>query len=314
MQTADALLGRLGIKVDVPSVPIHTVEFRYRGKRFYWRQRNFFRVVRRQEFDAKLVHIACQRGMTLHEQEDFRDFTRVDGDIEVETGRRAYRARALVGADGALSHTRSKMSISEKPRFSRLIEIRTPTDPQAAPEFANHTAVFDFNGLDEGLQGYVWAFPCWEDGVAAANLGVYDGRVYPSRAHADLKSVFRAALKAWGVLDTGQRWQGHPERWFHPNDTLAQPNVLLVGDAAGVEPFAGEGISSALQYGEVAATELVSAFRQNDLGFVGYKDQIMAHNLGKSLNLRRRLAKLAYPGWTPTLFNLFFHVMCRIWS
>jgi flavin-dependent dehydrogenase len=313
MRAADVVLSRLGIKVDVPSVPIHNVEFRYRSKRFYWRQKDFFRVVRRHEFDAALVKVARQRGMTLHELEAFQDFTRVDGGIEVETSRGSYRVRALVGADGAQSLVRTKMSIEERPRVSRLIEILTPANGQTAPEFTHNTAVLDFSGLDRGLQGYVWDFPCWEGGATIMNRGIYDGRVYPNRPRADLKSLFRGALQARDALDPNQRWEAHPERWFHPKATYAQSNVLLVGDAAGVEPFAGEGISFALQYGEVAAAELVAAFRQNDYSFAGYRDHIIVRELGKSLVLRRRLARLTYPGWPPILFNVFFQVMSRIW-
>jgi len=313
MRAADVVLGRLRIKIDVPAVPIHNVEFRYRGKCFYWRQKNSFRVVRRHEFDAALAGIARQRGMMLHEQEGLRDFTRVDGGVEVETNRGSYRARALVGADGARSVVRSKMGIEERPRMSRLIEILTPADPRSAPELTNHTAVFDFNGLDEGLQGYVWDFPCREDGLAAVNRGIYDGRVYPNRPRADLKSLFRAALQARSALDPKQRWEGHPERWFHPKASYAQPHVLLAGDAAGVEPFAGEGISFALQYGEVAAAELAGALRRNDFGFAGYRDHILAHELGQTLKLRRRLARLTYAGWPPVLVNIFFQVMSRVW-
>ncbi len=198
--------------------------------------------------------------------------------------------------------------------MSRLIEILTPADAQVDPEFANNTAVFEFNGLDKDLQGYIWDFPCWEDGAAAMNRGIYDGRVYPDRPRADLKSLFRGALQARNTLDPNQRWEGHPERWFHPKASYAKPNILLVGDAAGVEPFAGEGISFALQYGEVAATELVSAFIQDDFGFASYGDRLMRHELGKSLLLRYRLAKLIYPGWPSFAINLFFQVMSRLWS
>lgn len=313
MRAADAVLGRLRIKLDVPSIPIHNVEFRYHGKRFYWRQKNFFRVVRRHEFDAALVDAARQRGMTLHEHEAFADFAYIDGGIQVATNQGNYQARALVGADGACSVVRTKMSIAERPRVSRLIEILTPADQYTTPEFTHNTAVLDFNGLDAGLQGYVWDFPCLESGAAAMNRGIYDGRVYPERRRADLKSLFRDALQMRGAFDARQPWEGHPERWFHPKANYAQPRVLLVGDAAGVEPFAGEGISFALLYGQVAAAELVAAFRDNDFGFARYTDHIQAHELGKSLKLRHRLAKLTYLGWPPIIFNLFFQVMSRVW-
>jgi len=313
MRAADAALGRLRVKIDVPSVPIHNAEFRYHGKRLYWRQKNFFRVVRRDEFDAALANAARQRGMALHEQEAVRDFARVAGGVEVETGRATYRARALVGADGALSVVRAKMGIAEKPRVSRLVSILTPADQRAGPEFVNNTAVFELDGLDAGLQGYVWSFPCREDGAAALDRGIFDSRVYPGRSRADLKTLFHSALQAWDAFDPRQPWEGYPERWFHPQAVYAQPHVLLAGDAAGADPCAGEGISFALQYGEVAAAELAAAFCRNDFGFAGYRDHVMAHAVGKGLTLRYRLAKLIYPGWPPFLLDLFFQVMSRFW-
>jgi flavin-dependent dehydrogenase len=323
MRAADVVLGRLRVKIDVPSVPIHSAEFRYHGKRFYWRQKNFFRVVRRHEFDAALANAARQRGMALHEQEAVRNFARVAGGVEVETSRGTYRARALVGADGAMSAVRAQMRIEEKPRVSRLISILTPavlTPPvpssagqRIQQEPADNTAIFEMDGLDAGLQGYVWDFPCQEDGVAALDRGIFDSRIYPGRPHADLKTLFRSALQARGAFDPGQPWEGHPECWFHPRAVYAQPHVLLAGDAAGVDSFAGEGISFALQYGEVAAAELVAAFGHSDFGFAGYRDRVMAHDLGKGLTLRYWLAQLIYPGWPPFLLDLFFQVMSCLW-
>jgi flavin-dependent dehydrogenase len=280
-------------------------------------------VVRRHEFDAAWANAARQRGMALREQEAVRDFTRVGGGVEVETSRATYRVCALVGADGALSAVRAAMHIEEKPRVARLISILTsviPTPPtpmpaaQRAPlKAADNTAVFEMDGLDAGLQGYVWDFPCQEDGVAALDRGIFDGRIYLGRPRADLKTLFRGALQARGAFDPDQAWEGHPERWFHPRAIYAQPHVLLAGDAAGIDGLAGEGISFALQYGEVAAAELVAAFEHNDFGLAGYSDRVLAHDLGKGLTQRYWLAKLIYPGWPPFLLNLFFQVMSHLW-
>jgi flavin-dependent dehydrogenase len=311
-RAADARLERLHVRIDVPDVAIHAVEFRYRGRRFYWRQRNYFRVVRRREFDAALVRAARQRGMLLREQEAVRGLSRLDGGWQLETGRAAYRSRVVVGADGANSVVRSQLGIQGEQRIARLIEILTPANPATAPEFVSHTAVFEFDGVDRGLQGYAWDFPCRDNGAAALNRGIYDSRTYPHRPRADLRSLFRAALQARAALNPGQVWQGHPLRWFHPRATFAQPHAMLVGDAAGVDPFAGEGISFALQYGDVAASQLAAAFDAGDFTFARYPACIMAHELGRGLNLRRFLARLAYPGWPPVMFTMLFRVMGRL--
>jgi len=312
-RAADAQLERLRVRIDVPDVAIHTVEFRYRGRRFCWRQGSTFRVVRRHEFDAALVQAARQRGMQLREQEAARHLSRLDGGWQLETGRTAYCCRVVVGADGANSVVRSQLGIGGELRMARLLEILTPVDPVTTPEFVSRTAVFEFDGVDDGLQGYVWDFPCRDNGAAALNRGIYDSRAYPRRPRADLRSLFQAALRARAAANPGQRWQGHPLRWFHPRAGFAQPHALLVGDAAGVDPFAGEGISFALQYGDVAASQLAAAFRAGDFTFARYPAGIMAHQLGRGLNLRRFLARLAYPGWPPVMFHILFRVMGRLW-
>ena len=313
MRAADAVLARLRIRIDTPSVPIHVVEFRYHDRRFYWRRRAYFRVVRRHEFDAALVAVARQHGMRIHERETFRRFQRDEDGLMVETDQRSYRTRALVAADGANSAVRLGLGLRETRRLARLIEVLTPTDAGRAPEFNQSKAVFDLNGWDQGLQGYVWDFPCWDNGRAAISRGIYDSRFCTKRPRADLKQLFRSALEARGALGPDRPWQGHPERWFEPRAVFAQPHVLLVGDAAGVDPFAGEGISFALQYGEVAARELVAAFETGDFTFSQYRPRVLAHPVGKELLWRRRLARLAYRGWPAIVFSVVCGVLSHLW-
>lgn len=294
---ADLVLARLRARIDVPSVPIHNVELRFRGRSYVWHQPNIFRVVRRHEFDHALAGVAVGRGLNLHEREAFRGFEPLPDGLLVETSRGQYKVRALVGADGARSVVRSKMDLDEKPRVSRLIEILTPADAQRDPEFVDNKAVFDFTPVLDGLQGYVWDFPCLEDGAPAMNRGVFDSRVQPARPRADLKGIFAGALQARDAYRETQPWAGHPERWFSARGVFARPHVLLAGDAAGVEPAMGEGISHALQYGEVVAATLSHACQRNDFSFTDYRERLLAHPLGQSLRFKVRLARLMYAGW-----------------
>jgi flavin-dependent dehydrogenase len=70
--------------------------------------------------------------------------------------------------------------------------------------------------------------------------------------------------------------------------------VLLVGDAAGVDPLLGEGISFALQYGGIAAEQLRDAFHRGDFSFKGYRRHVLNHRTGRLLGRRHAVAWVLY--------------------
>jgi flavin-dependent dehydrogenase len=100
--------------------------------------------------------------------------------------------------------------------------------------------------------------------------------------------------------------KGHPIHWFDPQGMFSRPRLLLVGDAAGVDPLLGEGISFALAYGEVAAAAISEAFARQEFSFAGYRSRIVAHRILSHLPMRARLARLAYRFNYPWLVRLFW--------
>ncbi len=291
---ADAYLASLDVYIDVPSVPIHAARFQYAGRAFTIRSPNLFRVVRRDEFDAALAEVARQRGLQVCDGVRVIDVRRHNGAVEVETGQGTLSARAVVAADGANSTVRQKMGLNQPPnRISRLMEILTPEDPQTTPAFVEHTAILDFDCVPEGVQGYVWDFPSLIDGQAYMNRGIFDSRVHPN-LRGNLRRALHQALQMRQRDLADYELKGHPERWFDRKTTFAVPGVLLVGDAAGVDPLFGEGISHALMYGGLAAQEIAHAFTHGDFSFAGYRQRILKSHLGRDLTLKTRLARLAY--------------------
>lgn len=299
---ADKQLAALGVRIDIPSIPIRHMQMRLGARVWHWRGENLFRVVRREEFDYALVKEARARGITVHEGQALVELAPDVGDntLIVRTGRDEYRARIVIGADGANSVVRQKIGLARWDRISRLIEILTPVDAARAPEFRNNTAVFDFTPLLDGVQGYYWDFPSVKNGEAQMNRGVFDSRVRPERSRADLKSAFAERLHTRGVEINGTKLAGHPERWFDPYAKHSTRRVLLAGDAAGAEPLLGEGISYALEFGRFAARYALAALEQNEFAFDDYEEKIRASSMGKWLNIKRRVARYVYsdkPRW-----------------
>jgi len=307
---ADALLAQLRVQLDVPAFPIHALKFVYDDLAFTFRMPNIFRVVRREEFDAALAHVARERGVQINEGEALMDLVREDKGVNVQTNRAMYRAKIVIGADGANSVVRQKLGLVRWDRISRLVEILTPVDASRSPEFLNHTAVFDFTPIRHKVQGYYWDFPSFKQGVPTMNRGVFDSRVHPPRPRADLKSVFETMLARRDV--ESNRLQGHPERWFDASVKHSAPRVLLAGDAAGTEPLFGEGISHALDFGMRAANEAMRALQHDDFSFADYERRIALSALGRRLMLKRIVAALVYGNRSEWFYRLGWHVLRAI--
>jgi menaquinone-9 beta-reductase len=297
---ADDLLLKLGVQVSTPSFPVHAIRFVFEDLTFTLPWRNAFRVVRREEFDAALALAARSRGVELCEGEAACDFHPDETGVTVLTEGSEFRARVVIGADGANSVVRRKLGLVRWDRISRLLEVLAPADSAASFEFTEHTAVLDFTPILSGVQGYVWRFPSIKQGVPTMNVGVYDGRIYPKRGLAELKPILANGVRSTGADPGKLRVMGHPERWFDAGVRHSAPRVVLAGDAAGVEPLLGEGISHALDFGILAADAVLDALARNDFSFAAYGRLVSRSALGRRLTLKRTVARFCYanhPRW-----------------
>jgi flavin-dependent dehydrogenase len=302
-------LKQLKIDINIPSVYIHTLECRLGEKICQINKKNFFRIVRRHEFDQTLSQVAKKRGLQLHENESFLDFKRNKNYLIIQTNQRSYKVKILIGADGALSQVRRKMKLSEKPILSPGIEIFNPVNSQCDPEFENNKAVLDFSYLREGLQGYVWHFPCIIDNKPTMNHGIIDFNISAKRKKVNIKEIFSRELKQRNIYLKPQLWRGHPIPWFKNKISLSKPNILLVGDAAGIEPAIGGGIHLAFSYGEIAAFCISDAFNSNNFSFHDYNLKIYSNILGRYIERLMKLSNTMYTDANKTL-----DIACEIFN
>jgi flavin-dependent dehydrogenase len=124
--------------------------------------------------------------------------------------------------------------------------------------------------------------------------GIYDTNLLANEKRPQLKEPLAEEMSRLGFNLDDYELKGHPIRMFSPENQISVPRVLLVGDAAGADPFLGEGISIALGYGALAAREIGKAFQQNDFSFGGYKWRVTSSSLGQALMVRWLLAQIVY--------------------
>lgn len=156
-------------------------------------------------------------------------------------------------------------------------------------------AYFDFSPVPENIAGYVWDFPTQVNGNPMRCWGVYDTNILAGETRPQLKELLAREMSRFGYDIRIYDIKGHPIRWFSPENPMSVPRVLLVGDAAGADPFLGEGISVALGYGMLAAREIGEAFQRNDFSFRRYRRRILTSALGQALIARWLVAHIVYP-------------------
>ncbi len=290
------VLANLRVDLNVPSLYVSGLEFRFGQEIDRLHHNNYFRIVQRVDFDHALARAAVNRGLELHEDEMLIDILRTRKKLIVTTNKGKYAVQALVGADGAFSAVRKKMISSRKHHLAPTLQIFAAVDSRYDDEFNGKKAVVDLSPIDEGLQGYVWHVPCLKGKAPSIAHGIVDFRVWPHRPRADMKKIFGRELERLNIHRGPETWSSHPIPWHSEDDILSKPNVILVGDAAGIEPAFGGGIHLSLSYGEVAAQAIIDSFQTSDFSFRDYTQRIQSHQVGRHISKCTRLARAMYGG------------------
>jgi flavin-dependent dehydrogenase len=288
---AATCLKDLGIEVSVPHVTVNRAWVKSPTRTVRHEEAGLCQVIRRDEFDESLVGVCRQRGIDVHEEETVVELRREGGAVRVITSRGDYLCPLAVGADGSGSIVRRQLVGPGRERIGHAVMCDIPADEIEWTGFEEHRYDFDFSNVARGWRGYFWTFPCIVGARPHVNLGVY--------------SMDRVGSKLTDALanhlgNRGRVVQRHvfPIRWYGPKSQLAAPNALLAGDAAGVDPLMGEGISLALDYGQMAAAAVCESFASGDFSGASYQRAVERSWLGRKLRRLYLASRLFYgPTW-----------------
>jgi len=302
---ADKLLATIGVTVDVPSVVVDGMSVATREGRAGHAVPAIGRVVRRIEFDHRLAQIAVSRGVILVEGARV-DSVVVESDAVVcATSEGTFRGRVLVGADGVGSVVRRALGLPFGSYRAQVLEIDTE---RVAGDPDRRTLHFDLS--DPSLTGYFWDFPTLVDGRELYCRGIYElsgiegapvqgsisaqpGSAQPPPA-LPLAERFERRLADQGLRLADNKQKRFAERGFELHRPLAVPRVLLVGEAAGIDPITGEGIAQAVEYGHAAAPYLASHLASGKLDFADWSAHVRKSRIGFDLGVRTRIVGLCF--------------------
>lgn len=250
--------------------------------------RDLCHIVRRAEFDAALVNACTARGISVQQEVDVHDAV-VDGaGVRLDTTRGTYHTPLVIGADGSGSIIRRRLVDDGRSAFARAVMADVPVGELQWAGYDERRYDFDFRVLRRGVRGYLWAFPCLIDGVPHANLGAYSLTPVGAALDAALSDYVRERT------DAEPRRCAFPIHWYRPGARVAAAHAWLVGDAAGVDPLMGEGISLALEYGSLAAALAFRALRDGDYSGTTYQQAFDTSWLASKLRRLHLATRLFY--------------------
>ncbi len=284
---ADRLLLSIGVRVDVPSAWVDGVGYRMQGETRAVRDENAGRVVRRIEFDHALAKVAQRRGIRIAEGAAVRSVRFTGQGVELDSVAGVFRSRVVVGADGVTSVVRRAVGLPSGRFRAQAIEVDTvPVDGDPARDLL----FFDLSRRE--LDGYYWDFPTIVDGRELVCRGVYHLRHQGKSV--DLEAVLAEELQTRGLTLSGHKKKRFAERGYEMHAAYSQEGLLLVGEAAGIDPVTGEGIAQAIQYGAVAGRYLARKIAASDLRFEDWSAEVRTTMIGRDLITRTMFLPLIY--------------------
>ena len=270
---------------------IHGVQFTYQGKEplIIDDDGPIAYMVMRDRFDHLLVQKARDAGTTIYENESVLDCeTLVDG-VEARTPRGCYRAKVVIGADGANSRVAQRLFTGRRVRRSPALESEVRTD-RVSSYPGERRIVVDVGATN---RGYAWVFP--KKDRLSIGIGDFHGR--PS----SLKQLFHRFIvrdQALSALDIPPAC-GHPLPLYDApyalsTHSLVRGHALLVGDAAHlVDPLFGEGIYYAIRSGQMAADAVLGTFSNQNRSLLDYETAVR-QEIYPEFHVAARLAQIIY--------------------
>jgi flavin-dependent dehydrogenase len=264
------VLGRVGLEsaVQEKAHPIHSILFVAPNGTECELEGNFF-TLPREDLDAMLLEEACGRGANFL--------------AGVTVSEPLVQGETCVGAVG-FDEEGQRIQIA-----ARLVLLATGANARILRQFGvlvnrNHSAIgvrgyFRLTEtIDESsivviydrhlLPGYAWMFPLGQ-GIFNVGCGIHlDGRRRMPRFGQNLTGFYKHVQPLARYLQMAEQIapvRAAPMRTGFQGARACAPGLLVLGEALGLTfPFIGEGVSSALESGRVAASVALEALGKND--------------------------------------------------
>lgn len=240
-------------------------------------------MVMRAGFDQALLSAAQLQGATVCDRCSVERVFRHHDSVTVATTSGAMRAQFVIAADGALSRVARSVRWEDGRRLVPALEYEVTVPAGIFQQFEG-VARFDFDIIQAG---YGWVFPKRNH----LSIGVLS--MTPNRH--ELRAAMGRYLDVLGCASPSSiERHGFVIPLRPRTGPFARDRILLTGDAAGfADPVTGEGISSAVRSGFLAAQSLIDGQLQQEVVEERY-NRLVAQAILPELRAGRLLASILY--------------------
>jgi geranylgeranyl reductase family protein len=239
----------------------------------------------RAELDEYCLRKTIAAGACLRKIAGVQQIVRCGDQVHLLTPGESYRARFLVGADGASGQVRRLCAAGSWFSQAFALEVQTAAAPQEVD------LTFDFASVSNG---YAWIFPKGDH----LNVGVYSLSSAASLTRSLLLGYVKSRLGTDTVdCVTGQYLGiGAGESPGEYVQADLRDRVFLVGDAGGfADPLTGEGIYGALVSGQAAAKAILAELRGESTAAVTFAGHLTSYRQTLRFSSRAAAAFYANP-------------------
>jgi len=240
--------------------------------------------VMRADLDKYILAKARERGVIVYDQSEVKGIiTSVNG-VEVKTDSKTFSAKYVIAADGATGISMILFKLNQNIIRVPAIESEIIVDDKTFSRFKD-TARFDFGFVPHG---YGWVFPKKD------HLSV--GVAFMRKVNQSIQSWFKKYLdllemKQENIISSQKH--GYVIPLIRGNVNCCVGRILIAGDNLGfVDPLTAEGISYAIETGQLAARSIINYYRYHLRVVKSYKAEI--NNVHKEVIAAKFLSKVVY--------------------
>ncbi len=236
----------------------------------------------RSELDAYCLGKTIEVGARFRKIGGLEQISCLNDAVQVITNGETYRARYLIGADGASGQVRLLCATGSWYSQGFALEVKTAMPPEEVD------LTFDFAAVPGG---YAWIFPKGDH----FNVGVYAPSSATRLTRNQLLHYVTQRVKTATLDQVVGQYLGIGAGSRETEYVLPEmrDRVLLVGDAGGfVDPLTGEGIYGAVLSGQAAAHAILSATRGEGTAVEAFASYLGGYR--ETLRFSARAAKAFY--------------------